>query len=65
MEKKIEILNHIKNKLDKLKIDKLELIIYILDNLIYYHEFTKDFCVMSLQEIYKEKQVNLISMLNK
>lgn len=65
MDNKVELINKIKSKLDKLPIIKLELINFILDNLIYYQEFTKDLCIFSLQSIYKEKQENLISMISK
>lgn len=65
MDTKVELLNKIKTKVEKLSIYKLELIIYILDNIIHYQEFTKNFIILGLQKIYKEKQENLINMINK
>lgn len=65
MDTKTELINKIKTKLEKLDTHKLELLVYILENIIHYQEFTKNFIILGLQKIYQEKQENLINMLHK
>lgn len=61
---KVELINKITHKIQKLNQYNLELVVYLLDNIIgIYKEFNKSFIILQLAEIYKEKKEQLNNML--
>lgn len=61
---KVELINKITHKIQKLNQYNLELVLYLLDNIVgIYKEFNKSFIILQLAEIYKEKKEQLNNML--
>lgn len=63
MDNNLDKINKIKQRIEKLNNNNLDLLLFILDTVFIYKEFSKEFILMELAKIYKEKNENLMSLI--